>query len=180
MAGRVLVAAGGPGPADAVVVLSGDPLGARVERGVEALGASGAARLVVSLQAAGPVYDPRDDLLAFLAARGVPESSVRLVGPATSTAEEAGLVAGLARRCGWGRLIVVTSPYHSRRAGWLFRRVLPGTDVTTVASDQAVRPWTWWAHGRETEDVLLEWVKGLSSLRHLFVPPDVHDSGVPC
>jgi hypothetical protein len=180
LAARVLLAVDEIRPADAVVVLSGDPLGDRVETGVRAFYTSGAGRLIVSVETLGPVYNPRHDLLVFLEANDVPASAMRLIGPASSTAHEAGLVAGWARRCGWKHVIVVTSPYHTRRAGWLFRRALSGTRVTAVAANQSVHPWTWWAHERETEEVLLEWVKALASLRYLFTAPAVRDPGLPC
>jgi uncharacterized SAM-binding protein YcdF (DUF218 family) len=100
---------------------------------------------------------------------------------ARSTADEAGFAAVLVQRCGWRSLIVVTSPYHTRRAGWTFRRAIgDATRVTTVASGAPSRPWRWWSRERDTEAVLLEWVKGLASIRYLFSPPAVRDPGVPC
>jgi hypothetical protein len=180
VAGRVLVVTGDPGATDAVVVLSGDPLGGRLQEGVETFRHSGAGLLVVMVASTGPVYDPRDDLLVFLTGEGIDHSAVRFVGPDGSTADEAGLVAGLARRCGWRRIVIVTSPYHTRRARWLFDRALSDTHVSALASDEPAHPWTWWAHESDTEAVLLEWVKGLASLRYLLAEPASRDPGVAC
>jgi hypothetical protein len=180
VAGRVLVVTGDAGAADAVVVLSGDPLGGRVQAGMETFRHSGAGLLVVMVASTGPVYDPRDDLLGFITREGIDDSAVRFVGPAGSTADEAGLIAGLARRCGWRRIVIVTSPYHTRRARWLFDRALSDTHVTAVASEEPAHPWTWWAHEGDAEAVLLEWVKGLASLRHLLFEPATRDPGVAC
>jgi uncharacterized SAM-binding protein YcdF (DUF218 family) len=180
VAGRVLVVSGDPDAGDAVVVLSGDPLGGRVQAGAATFRQSGAELLVVMVASTGPVYDPRDDLLRFLTRGGIDESAVRFVGPATSTADEAGLIAGLARRCGWRRIVIVTSPYHTRRARWLFDRALSDTHVAAVASEEPAHRWTWWAHESDTEAVLLEWVKGLASLRYLLFIPATRDPGVAC
>lgn len=44
------------------------------------------------------------------------------VGPVRDTHDEAVLIADLARRQGWRRVLLVTSPTHSRRATLLFQR----------------------------------------------------------
>jgi len=44
------------------------------------------------------------------------DREIAVVGPSTNTREEALALASLCRRRGWKRVIVVTSPYHSRRA----------------------------------------------------------------
>lgn len=181
IAGRVLVSVGHVGPADAVMVLSGERQGWRLAAGVDALRLSGADRLVVSIDALGPVSDPRPDVLRYLEDQGVSPATVRFVVGAQSTADEAGFAAALARRCGWRSLIVVTSPYHTGRAGWTFRRAIgDAAEVTTVASGEPFGPWTWWSRERDTEAVLLEWVKGLASMRYLLRPPPARDPGVPC
>ena len=61
---------------------------------------------------------------------GVPESAIIL--PARihdNTAQEAQTLHELTRQRGWHRIIVVTSPYHLRRAGFAIRRELKGTGV---------------------------------------------------
>ena len=78
---------------------------------------------VANLQ--GGLYDQHQVAADFLEREGVDPAQVRLVPPGGSTAEEAGVFAALAHRCGWQSAIVVTSPFHTRRAGWLPPRAGP-------------------------------------------------------
>ena len=106
---------------------------------------------------------------------------MRLVPPGGSTAEEAGSFAALARRCGWRSAIVVTSPYHTRRAGWLFRRALGFPFIVRVRSDgEPYDRWTWWSDNATTEEVVLEWTKMLVAARYLFDQPEAPNPGVDC
>jgi uncharacterized SAM-binding protein YcdF (DUF218 family) len=76
---------------------------------------------------------------------------------------------------------VVTSPYHTRRAGWLFRRALGFPFVVRVLSDgEPHNRWTWWSDDATTEEVVLEWTKMLVAARYLFDRPDAPDPGVAC
>ncbi len=181
LAGRLLISTAPPGPADAVFVLSGDGSGMRLQAGLEVMRDVEAPRLVVFAESRGPVYDPGDDALAYVTARGVLEEQISIVGPVTSTAEEASLAAGLIRRCGWREVIVVTSPYHTHRARWLFGRAVGDhAELRTVASDQPFRPWLWWIRSEDAEHVILEWVKWLTSARYVAGGPHPRDPGVPC
>ena len=90
---------------------------------------------------------------------GVPESAIIL--PARihdNTAQEAETLHELARQRGWHRIIVVTSPYHLRRAGFAIRRELKGTGVAVAVEMRGTRyepanPARWWT---SRED--LRWV----------------------
>jgi len=55
-----------------------------------------------------------------LVARLDPGATLELVGPVRNTHDEALATAGLARRRGWSRVAVVTSPLHTRRACAVF------------------------------------------------------------
>ena len=180
LAGRVLVATDAPMRSDAVVVLSGDVLGDRLAAGAEVFGRTGSSLLVVFVEHGG-VYDAREDVEAFTAAEGVEADRLRLLPPGSSTAQEAGVIAALARRCGWHTITVVTSAYHTGRAGWLVRRALGvSARVAVVADGEPFDAATWWTDDRTTEVVLLEWVKGLSSIRYVVSRPTAPDPGIPC
>ncbi len=179
MAGRVLVLSGDAGRADAVIVLSGDPTG-RLPKGVEVFRSTGSARLVIFMSGASQPYVVRDDVTRYLEGQDVPMSAVRLLPPGTSTAAEAGAIAGLAERCGWDSLTIVTSPYHTRRAGWLLGRAMHGGRITVVPSDESFHSGSWWTNRTDTAHVLLEWIKGIASVRYLFSPPAPVDPGVAC
>jgi uncharacterized SAM-binding protein YcdF (DUF218 family) len=180
LAGWLLESTDEPVRSDVVVVPSGDVLGNRLIAGARALRQTGSGRLVVFVQEGG-VYDQRQVAADFLAREGVDPAQVRLVPPGGSTAEEAGAFAALAHRCGWRSAIVVTSPFHTRRAGWLFRRALGFPFVVRVLSDgEPYDRWTWWSDDATTEEVVLEWTKMLVAARYLVDRPEGPDPGVDC
>ena len=180
LAGRLLESTDEPVRSDAVVVPSGDVLGNRLVAGARALQQTGSGRLVVFVQEGG-VYNQHQVAADFLEREGVDPARVRLVPPGGSTAEEAGAFASLADRCGWGSAIVVTSPYHTRRAGFLFGRALGFPFVLRVLGNgEPFDPWTWWSDDATTEEVVLEWTKMLVASRYLFDRPDGADPGVAC
>jgi hypothetical protein len=180
LAGRLLESTDEPVRSDVVVVLSGDVLGNRLIAGARALRQTGSGRLVVFLEEGG-VYDRHQVAADFLEREGLDPAQVRLVPPGGSTAEEAGAFAALAHRCGWRSAIVVTSPFHTRRAGWLFRRALGFPFIVRVLGDgESYEPWTWWSDDATAEAVVREWTKMLVAARYLFDGPDAPDPGVAC
>jgi uncharacterized SAM-binding protein YcdF (DUF218 family) len=93
---------------------------------------------------------------------GVPEERIRyvtLAGPGTHGEAVAAL--GYARSSGLRRLVVVTSPYHTRRSLGVFRKVFEGTGVEIgiePALDNSVaRPDRWWLGGYDRAYVAYEW-----------------------
>jgi uncharacterized SAM-binding protein YcdF (DUF218 family) len=178
-AGRFLVTSDEPVRSDVVVVPSGDVLGNRLVAGSRTLLETGSGRLVVFVQEG--VYSEQRAAEDFLDREGIDPTVVRLLPPGDSTAGEAGTFAALARRCGWRSAIVVTSPYHTRRAGWLFGRALGFPSVVqAVGTGEPFEAETWWADDQATELVLIEWLKLLASTRYLVDRPDGPDPGVPC
>ena len=127
-------------PADAIVALSGDT-GPRTETAVD-LWRHQYAPIIIF---AGASQDPTSVASGQLMKReamslGVPEAAI-LVEPSSSTTEEnaRGLTAA----------ILVTSPYHQRRAANLFEREFGPADLTFAnypARDPLWDPNTWWLH----------------------------------
>jgi uncharacterized SAM-binding protein YcdF (DUF218 family) len=82
-----------------------------------------------------------------LVERGVPkEKIVRLSHDSDSTKEEAAAVTKFAEEKRWKSIVVVTSNYHTRRARYIFSRVVPaGITVRVVsARDGSFDPERWW------------------------------------
>ena len=180
LAGWILEETDPAAQSDVVVVPSGDVLGNRLIAGARALEQTGSGRLVVFVEE-GAVYDKQQAAGDFLEREGIDPARVRLLPPGGSTAEEAGVFAALAQRCGWRSATVVTSPFHTRRAGWLFRRALGLPVGVRVLSDgESFDPWTWWSDDATSEAVVLEWTKMLVAARYLFDRPDGADPGVAC
>ena len=112
-----------PAPADAVFVTASGihPTGeltsiamARLMHGIELVAERQAPALVLSdLKSPSPSYaGAAKSLMEHL---GV-ASELQTVGPNENTRDEALSLARICRERGWKRVIVVTSPYHSRRA----------------------------------------------------------------
>ena len=156
--------------ADAIVVLAGS----RIERPLEAadLYRDGwAPRVVVTdwvpeeallrLRDRGIIW-PSDTARAAEALQtlGVPADRV-IVPPRlhTNTAQEAQTARALANANGWRRIIVVTSKFHLRRAGFAFRRELAGTGVSVVMHGSRYdpsNPARWWASRADLRWMLSE------------------------
>lgn len=126
LAGRLaagLVRADPPQPADAVLVLGsrvqrdGDPTPeaeARLLRGLELLAEGRASHLVLTEQPPpAAAYAP---LARRLMGRFALDHELLAMGPTRTTRDEAVEVTRLCRERGWKRLLVVTSPTHTRRA----------------------------------------------------------------
>jgi uncharacterized SAM-binding protein YcdF (DUF218 family) len=79
---------------------------------------------------------------------------VRFSHRADDTLEEADDLRVLVDQKGWRRILLVTSSYHTRRARYIFRKVLPSSVSLEVAgaSDAGFESGTWWEsrQGRKT------------------------------
>jgi uncharacterized SAM-binding protein YcdF (DUF218 family) len=81
---------------------------------------------------------------------GVPADAVRILpGSVDNTAQEAEALHRLVRETTWQRVIVVTSRYHTRRAGFAFRREFRNSGVAIFVRasryDES-EPGRWWRH----------------------------------
>jgi uncharacterized SAM-binding protein YcdF (DUF218 family) len=96
---------------------------------------------------------------------GVPHAAIELVpGPVSSTYEESLLLRNYAEANGLHSVLVVTSPYHSRRALWTLRKNFSNTAITIGLEAappgwQSPSPATWWLHLRGWPLVAGEYVK---------------------
>jgi len=108
--------------ADAIVAISGDT-GARAESAI-ALWKQGYAPVLIF---SGGSSDPESVASAELMKRtavaaGVPGNAIVVEGTSATTEENAQRVAELMKSAGLHSAILVTSPYHQRRAALLFER----------------------------------------------------------
>lgn len=91
-----------------------------------------------------PAERAKRDLVRF----GIPASAF-LIPPDLhdNTAQEAATLARLAVANRWKTVIVVSSGYHTRRAGFAFERALRGTNVKVIMRPSRFddgQPATWW------------------------------------
>ena len=137
--------------ADAIVVLAGP----RAERWLEACrpvsrrvgahascSAAGASTMAKRRLSAIGIRFPQDADLArdAMLQMNVPASAIVLLPESLdNTAQEAASTRRIAVASGWSRIIVVTSAYHSRRAGYAFAREFRGTPMRHRDANHALR-----------------------------------------
>ena len=146
--------------ADAIVVLSDDNFYADRATHAAELFRQGAAPVVV---ASGRRLRPSAGIVELmmhdLVERGVPKDSViSLPHDAENTREEAATIARFAADHHWKKLIIVTSNFHTRRARYIFQKVVPAGMETSVASarDGDFDPEHWWEKRKSTKEFLGE------------------------
>ncbi len=159
--GSYLIQASPPEQADIVVVLAGDSYGNRILTGAQLVKDGYAPVVLVS--GPGGEYDLHECDLAipFAVKHGYPEASfLHFEHNAHSTREEADDIVPELRRRNVHKVLLVTSNFHTRRAGELFRRAAPELKIITIAApDEYFTPDGWW-HKREAEKTFLaEWEK---------------------
>ncbi len=147
---------------DAIVAISGDT-GARVDTAV-ALWKQGYAPVIVF---SGASVDPESVSSAEIMRRealrqGVPEAATLIEPASTTTAENATHVAKLMIARTLRSAILVTSPYHQRRAALEFERAFQPHGLVVrnyPARDPEWNALLWWRHEPLRSRTLLELVK---------------------
>ena len=159
--GGYLVKAGPPQKADIALVLGGDFSGNRILKAAELVRQGYVPKVLVS----GPagIYDffECDLEIPFAVKRGYPESYFEhLEHHAHSTKEEAAVLIPDLRRTGAKSILLVTSDFHTRRAGAIFRTAAPDLTWTIVAApDPYFTPAAWWRNREARKTFLIEWMK---------------------
>jgi uncharacterized SAM-binding protein YcdF (DUF218 family) len=163
--GSYLVHQDQPKQADLAFVLAGDATGNRVLRAAELVRQGYVPKVVVS----GPsgVYGLYECDLAipFAIRAGYPESYfIHFEHDAHSTQEEAVNAASELKKLGAKHVLLVTSDYHTRRAGRILRAAAPDIDFTVVAApDPYFSPAGWWHNREGRKTFLFEWEKTVAN-----------------
>jgi uncharacterized SAM-binding protein YcdF (DUF218 family) len=147
---------------DAIVAISGDT-GQRADTAITLWKAGWAPIIVFSGAAIDPESVSSAEIMRREALRqGVPEAAT-LVEPASATTEEnAAEVAKLMITRKMRSAILVTSPYHQRRAAFEFGRAFEPSGLTFrnyPARDPEWNAFLWWRHEPIRSRTLLELVK---------------------
>ena len=158
-----------PQHADAAFVAAGDFSGHRILKAAELVREGYVPKAIVS----GPedlygVYEC-DLAIQFAGRAGYPESYfLRFPNRALSTNEEAHGAAEEFQKLGVKRVLLVTSDYHTRRAGNFFRAAAPGVDFIVVAApDDHFSASGWWRYREGRKTFLVEWEKTIGEWLHL-------------
>ena len=159
--GRFLAVSDEIHKSDAIVVLSGDD-GARLEQGV-ALYREGYAPLLILVGGGEANHPPAAEVMARQAAAlGVPADAILLVTQSHSTREDALFTMELISNRRLDTAILVTSPYHQRRASLAFARVFRGSGVMVSShpvQDDTWRAESWWMDAYTAQTTLVEFAK---------------------
>ena len=167
-AGKWLSAGDRPQKADAILVLGGSFT--RPFQAADLYRQGLARKIYVSVPAREDQYRLLDEAgIAFpreeeivrqvLLKKGVPASAIEYFGKASvSTAAEAQAARALFAN-GAPRLLVVTSPYHLRRARMTFSDALPAADIRVIATSYDPFAQAWWKDQSAARNVLLELAK---------------------
>jgi uncharacterized SAM-binding protein YcdF (DUF218 family) len=163
--GAYLIRTDPPVPADYAVVLAGDPYGNRILKAGELVRQGFAHKALVS----GPDYygvNEADLAVSFAVKKGYAEDYfLKFPHHATNTRDEARAIVPELRRLGARSFLLVTSDYHTRRAGRYFRRLSNGLEMRVVASPDRYFHWDSWWRNREGEKIFyMEWSKTMASL----------------
>jgi uncharacterized SAM-binding protein YcdF (DUF218 family) len=159
--GNYLVKAGPPQKADIIVVLAGDGFGHRILTAGDLIKQGYASKALISGPNGNYGNYECDLAIPFAVKAGDPESEfLHLEHRGRSTAEEAQVVVKKLREMGVKRVILVTSNYHTRRAGSIFRRAAPDLEFYVVASpDEFFNPDSWWKNREASKTFIFEWMK---------------------
>jgi len=164
--GAFLIQADQPAHADYAVVLGGDPWGHRIVEGAELVRQGFVRKALIS----GPpgCYGIVESELAvnFAVKKGYPaDYFVQFPHRALSTQAEARVLVPELRRLGVHSFLLVTSDYHTRRAGRYFRQLADGLDMRVIAAPDEYFRWNSWWRNREAQKIFyMEWSKTVAGL----------------
>ena len=175
--GRALVVEDALAPADAIVIVAGGiPTREAAAAGLYRAGLGSRAssspttsrpdrvRELIALGARRLDYQGESRLV--LEKHGVPpDAIVALPVPVKTTEAELRLVAEAARARGWRRVILVTSPQHSRRVKLVWTREASGgiEGLVALVKEDDFPGDDWWRKRRQAEAVLHEYL-GLAAI----------------
>lgn len=149
-------------PADVIVVLAGKEK-ERVEYAVKLFREDWAKKDRIIMSGGPLVWKFTAAALMKLQAEslGVPQRHILLEDKSITTVQEAEYTKEMLHKYGYKSIILVTSPYHSRRATVIFRRVM-GDGIRVICApveDSWFRFEDWWKKPRERDTVLQEYAK---------------------
>jgi uncharacterized SAM-binding protein YcdF (DUF218 family) len=162
--GEMLVKTQPPFQADMVCVIGGDWFGNRILKAAQLVKEGYAPQVLVS--GSGYLYGQYecDAAVEFAVQRGYDEKYfVKLRYPALSTLDEAQAVVPELRRRHVKRYMLVTSEFHTERAGRVFRSVAPDLELHVVAAPDTLHWDNWWQDREGRKTFLMEWTKSLTS-----------------
>jgi uncharacterized SAM-binding protein YcdF (DUF218 family) len=153
--------------ADVIVALGGDKRCGREKRAAELYQQKLGNKVIVSgVQYAWGIHTG-EAAKRYVIGLGVPERDVLVIRDAWNTRAEARVLDSLMREQGWRTAIIVTSPFHSRRALYTVERLSP--DLTFYSSPVGAQapewqPVDWWKRRNDAFLTTREFVSWINTL----------------
>ena len=152
--------------ADVIVVISGGDTDARINEGVALYMDGFSDKILFSGAAAEGEVSNASAMKNIAIRKGVPAKNILIEEDSRTTEENAQDVAKIVKSGGFKSIILVTSPYHQRRAYEAFRGAL-GKDFKIInhsAKDSQWRKADWWSNEQARFLTIGEIMKNLYSL----------------
>jgi uncharacterized SAM-binding protein YcdF (DUF218 family) len=159
-----------PSPSDAIILLLGGSTH-RPDKAAELYRQGLAPRILLGREPENPFFpdDRSARIKTYLQGLGVPGDAIEILpGVVTSTRDEALRVREYLARHPARRLTVVTTAFHTRRARWIFRRVLADLNVdvrAAAATDPDFNESNWY---RTEEGLILYINETIKSIYYYF------------
>lgn len=131
---------------DAIAVVSGGDTDARISEGVKLYLQKWAPKIIFSGAAAEGDVSNALAMQRIAVSKGVPAEDILIEENSKTTTENADFSAKIIQEKGMKSIILVTSPYHQRRAYTLFRQAL-GKDFVILNHSAVDTTWSkksWW------------------------------------
>lgn len=146
-------------------MLAGDYSGNRIVMAGDLVRRGFASKALVSGPSGAYGMHESDLAIPYAVRHGYSESYfVALPNDGRSTREEAADVLAALNKQRAHRIDIVTSDYHTRRAGNIYHALAPNLEIHMVAApDQNFSPDGWWKNREGRKTFLLEWMKTASS-----------------
>ena len=159
--GEFLVVAQAPEPADLAVVLAGDGRGLRILKAADLVRQGYVQKVLVDGPRGMYGYDESKLAIQFAVDNGAPrEIFIPLPMRVRSTIGESQVVDQELRKRNVRTALVVTSNFHTRRTGEVFRRLGSTIRYIVVAApDEDFRPEDWWRSRDAQKVVFTEYMK---------------------
>lgn len=137
---------------DAIIILGGDS--ERIPYGIKLYKSNYSDKIIIS----------GDDTISKkqVLETGVPPKDIIMEDKSTTTYENAKFSRNIMLQNNFTSAIVVSSPYHMRRASWLFGNVFKNDNITLLYSpvdNSWFKPEKWWTNKMEIQMVIDEYAK---------------------
>lgn len=166
-AARSLIRVDAPAPADVVIALGGDARCMRERRAAEIFNRGLARHVIVSGVPYAWGVHTGDAAKRYVESLGVPAERITVLRDSWNTRREAMDVNEMMRAQGWNSAILVTSPFHSRRAHYTFRRYAAEYTFISMPLEPEPPEWQpdrWWSRRGDLGITVREYLSWINTL----------------